>query len=74
MTDDEWEKRRDRAIAAAFQTGRPVFADNEGELRYVDGAKESLADDAGMPKTPLPPAVVKIHLWTRVKRWLAGRS
>ena len=47
MTEDEWEKRRDRAIMAAFQTGRPVFADSEGTLRYTDGAKEEVPLDVG---------------------------
>jgi hypothetical protein len=35
MTDDEWDLKRNRAILAAFQIGRPVFADSDGELRYV---------------------------------------
>lgn len=60
MTDDEWEKRRDRAIAAAFQTGRPVFADNEGELRYVDGDREAVpatvGADIGISMEPIPQA------------------
>jgi hypothetical protein len=45
MTDNEWEQQRQRAILAAFQTGRPVFADTDGELRYTDGDREQLAED-----------------------------
>ena len=47
MTDDEYEQRRKRAILAAFQTGRPVFADSEGELRYADGDRAPLAVNGG---------------------------
>lgn len=47
MTDDEWSKQRDRAVMAAFQTGRPVFADNAGELRYVDGSGEQVPEEIG---------------------------
>jgi len=36
MTNATWEQRRKFAVEAAFQTGRPVFADSEGELRYAD--------------------------------------
>lgn len=54
MTDEEWEKQRKRAILAAFKTGRPVFADTDGELRYVDGKGEPLADAAGVVQTPIP--------------------
>lgn len=72
MTDD-WESRRDRAILAAFQTGRPVFADSDGEMCYVDGDGERLADDVGVPQTPLPDAVVKVSWWSRVRRWFGGR-
>lgn len=73
MTDDEWELKKNRAILAAFQTGRPVFADNEGEMRFADGDQEPLADDIGMPKTALPSAAVKLSLWARVRRWFGGR-
>lgn len=54
MTDEEWDKQRHRAILAAFQTGRPVFADTEGVLRYADGSKEPLAADVGIvhPASP----------------------
>lgn len=54
MTDDEWEQRRNRAILAAFQTGRPVIADSDDVMHYADGDHETLADDVGVPKTALP--------------------
>ena len=53
MTDEEWEKQRNRAVTAAFQTGRPVFADTDGELRYADGAKETVPAEAGDGKHPV---------------------
>ena len=56
MTDDEWEKQRSRAVLAAFQTGRPVFADTDGELRYADGTREQLPTDVGLAKQPVPRA------------------
>ena len=49
--DDDWEKRRHRAILATFETGRPVFADTEGEPRYLDGDRELVSPDAGLPET-----------------------
>lgn len=49
MTDEEWEQQRKRAVLAAFKTGRPVFADTDGELRYVDGKGEPLAGVAQKP-------------------------
>lgn len=53
MNDDEYELHRNQAILAALQTGRPVFADNEGELRFVvDGAGEPLPADVGIIKQP----------------------
>jgi len=70
VNDDEWDKRRDRAILAAFQTGRPVFADTNGKMRYADGAGEPLADEVGVPQTPLPGATVKVSRWTRLWRWI----
>lgn len=72
MTNDEWEARRKRAILAAFQTGRPVFADSDGEMRFADGDREPLASGAGMPKTPPPAASAQGTWWSRVKRWLRG--
>lgn len=42
MNDDEWKKKRERAMAVTFQTGRPVFADTDGEMRYADGDREPL--------------------------------
>jgi hypothetical protein len=56
VTDDEYEQRRSRAILAAFQTGRPVFADSDGEMRYADGDREPLADDVGVVMQPIPRA------------------
>lgn len=40
MTDDEWQRHRSSAISAAFLTGRPVFADTDGTLRFADGDRE----------------------------------
>lgn len=57
MTDDEWEKQRSRAVLAAFQTGRPVFADTDGELRYADGARDQVPADVGVAQQPVPRAV-----------------
>lgn len=48
MTDDEWDERRDRAIRAAFETGRPVFADTGGVLRFTDGAREEVPAEVGV--------------------------
>ena len=73
MTDDEWEKRRSRAVLAAFQTGRPVFADTDGVLRYTDGAKEPVSDNVGVARQPVPQATARTSWWTRVRRWLGGR-
>jgi len=61
VTDDAWDKQRSRAIMAAFQTGRPVFADTDGEMRYVDGDREKLSEDVGVPKAPLPQATSRIY-------------
>jgi hypothetical protein len=77
VTDDEWERQRQRSILAAFQTGRPVFGDSDGVLRYDDGDREPLADDVGVPKAALPAVTAvatKLSWWTRVKRWMGGRS
>ena len=56
MTNEEWERQRVRAIMGAFQTGRRVFADNEGELRYADGDREPVPVDVGVAKEPIPRA------------------
>lgn len=69
MTDDEWEQQRTRAILAAFQTGRAVCADSEGELRYADGDHARLADDVGRPT---PPPEAKSSWWKRAKRWIGA--
>lgn len=74
MTDDDWARVRDRSILAAFQTGRSVFADSDGTLHYADGAKEPLADDIGMPKSPLPDAtIVKLSWWARIRQRVGRR-
>jgi hypothetical protein len=80
MTDEEWEQRRDRAIAAAFQTGRAVFADSEGQLRYADGDCELIAADVGVIENPpvksplpLPRATVRRSWWSRARSWLETR-
>ena len=69
MTDDAWEKQRQRAVLAAFQTGRPVFADTDGELRFVDGAKELVPADVGVPKAPVPRATVLAVRAERASHW-----
>jgi hypothetical protein len=74
VTDEEWEKQRARAILAAFQTGRPVFADSEGELRYVDGSGERLQDEVGVPRSQMPIARTRVSWWARLKHWLRGGS
>ena len=74
MTDEEWDRRRDRAISAVFQTGRSVFADTEGELRYVDGDREPLADDVGVPRIEQVEVAVKLTWWARLRRLVGGRS
>ena len=65
MTDDDWEQQRQRAILAAFQTGRPVFADTTGEMRHVDGACEPLAGDVGTSKALAPDVDT---WWMKIKR------
>ena len=74
MNDDEWDKRRDRAILAAFQTGRPVFADTDGEMRYADGAGEPLADEVGVPAAPVPMATAQIARAARASYWAGVTS
>ena len=69
LTDDEWEKQRSRAILAAFQTGRPVFADTDGELRYVDDDRKALSDDVGIPRRPVPRVAVLIAKASRASYW-----
>ena len=54
MNDDDWEEQRNRAILAAFQTGRTVFADTDGELRFADGNQEAVPADVGLVAQPLP--------------------
>lgn len=67
MTDEEWEQHRNRAIMAAFNTGRVVFADTDGKLQYYDD-KGGDVD----PTLPLPKAEpVKLSWWERIKSWVA---
>ena len=79
MTDDDWEKRRDRSILAAFQTGRPVFGDTDGVLRYADGDGEPLPDDVGVPRGEVPKATahetpIQLSWWERLWRRVRGRA
>ena len=74
MNDDEWKARRDRAILAAFQTGRPVFADTDGELRYDDGDRELLDAEVGVPRAPVPKAVVQLARAARASHQAAIAS
>ena len=57
MNDNDWEEQRNRAILAAFQTGRTVFADTDGELRFADGKQEAVPEDVGLARQPIPQAV-----------------
>jgi hypothetical protein len=74
VTDDEWDKQRSRAVMAAFQTGRPVFADTDGEVRYVDGDREKLPEDVGVPKAPVSRAAVELRRASRASLWAARTS
>lgn len=74
MTDDEWELKRNRAILAAFQSGRPVFADSDGELRYVDGEADPIPDEIGVTQEALPKANAKRGWWAPLRRWFGDRS
>ena len=84
MPDDEWKARRDRAVLAAFETGRPVFGDTDGELRFDDGDREPVPDDVGrdgkviddfageVQQPPSTPPTAKLSWRTRLWRWLGG--
>lgn len=74
MTDDEWELKRNHAILAAFQSGRPVFADSEGELRYVDGAGEAVPDEVGVSTHGMPRAKLAFRRAARASYWAAATS
>jgi hypothetical protein len=74
VTDDEWEERRKRIILAAFQTGRPVFGDSDGEMRFADGKGETLPDEVGVPRGQIPIAQTRVAWWARLRHWLRGRS
>lgn len=69
MTDDEWEKQRVRAVMTTFQTGRPVFADTDGDLRYTDGDRERIPADVGVAKQPVPRATALATRAHRASRW-----
>ena len=63
MDKGAWDRQRERAILAAFQTGRPVLADSEGAMHYadVDLSKK------GPPKAE----IVKRSWWARLRRrWI----
>lgn len=69
MNDEEWERQRQRSIMAAFQTGRPTFADSDGVLKFADGSEEPVGDDIGWSGAGVPPATVKAtSWWTRLKQ------
>lgn len=78
MTDDEWERARTRAIATAIQTGRPVFADSDGNLQFCDG------DDTPVPADTIQDAVTAVVVepikpqgsgwWERVKNVFRGKK
>ena len=75
VTNEEWEKLRLLAIMTAFQTGRPVFADDDGELRYSDGDREKVPADVDAVKAPIPRAMTRAPgWWSRVQRWLGGHE
>lgn len=69
MTDDAWEILRRRAILTAMETGRPVFADSDGVLRYADGAQEAVVAAPLAVTTPR-----SLSWWRRLWRWLRGGS
>jgi len=69
MDDDEWEQQRNRSIMAAIRTGRPVFGDTNGVLRFADGDQEDVPDEAQVTRAPMPKAEVRETLWARIKRW-----
>lgn len=67
MNDDEWNRLRNRAILEALRTGRSVFVDSDGQLRYGDSASDDVEDAAmDLPQVVLP----KPSWWLRVRqRW-----
>lgn len=68
MNDEEWERQRQRSIMAAFQTGRPTFADSDGVLKFADGNEEPVSDDIGWSGAGVPVATVKTSWWTRLRK------
>jgi hypothetical protein len=69
VNDDAWDKQRSRAILAAFETGRPVFADTDGDLRYVDGTGERVPEDVGIAAQPFPRATALAIRAERASHW-----
>lgn len=69
MTEDEL---RNRAIMAAFQSGRPVFGDTTGVLKYADGDKEDVVIDEPTMTISIAgePAGSDVSWWARLKEWL----
>ena len=72
MNDAVWNEQRERAILPVFKTGRPVFGDSDGVLRYVDGDCEPVVGDAGLSKTGLAP--VKRPWWSVWQREVILRN
>lgn len=74
MTDDDWEEQRNRAILAAFQTGRTVFADTDGKLHFADGNQEAAPADVGLARKPIPQALRLATRAERASRFAFGMS
>jgi hypothetical protein len=74
MSYDDWDKYRSRAIMTAMQTGRPVFADSEGVMRFADGDKEPVGGDVGWTGQGVPVATVKVSWWARLKQMFGKRN
>jgi hypothetical protein len=66
MTDEEWEQHRNKAIMAAFTSGRTVFADTDGEMKYYDDAGGEVVEK----QQPLPKANIKLSWWKQLLSWL----
>jgi hypothetical protein len=41
-TPPSMDALEERAVRAAFETGRPVFADSDGRLQFCDGEQEDV--------------------------------
>lgn len=69
MTDEEWEKHRNRTISLAFSTGRPIMGDSEGNLKYADTGEP--VDVNATPKlTPKVSVIERKSWWQRFKDWI----